>query len=116
MDLDQDTSKKIEELQALESHMQGFLAQKQAIEMELNEINNAIEELKNSGDEVYKVVSGIMIKSAKDKINKELGEKKKMLEMRIGELEKQEKLLEKNASDLREELNKAVSKPEGKKK
>lgn len=116
MELDKETSKKIEELQALESHMQGFLAQKQTIEMELSEIENAIGELKNSDENVYKIISGIMIKSAKDKIGKELEEEKKVLEMKVGALEKQESLLEKNASELREELNKAMSGRERKKK
>jgi len=109
MELDQETNKKIEELQTLESHMQGFLAQKQTTQLELNEVNNAIEELKNSGEEVYRVFSGVMLKSDKSKLNKELNEKKKVLDARIDSFEKQEKMLEKNASDLRAEVSKAVS-------
>jgi len=110
MDLDKETNKKIEELQVLESHLQSFLAQKQGIQIELNEICNAIEELKNCDEEVYKIISGVMLKSTKEKLSNELEVKKKSLEMKINSLEKQEKLLDKNASDLRKEVNKAVSK------
>jgi prefoldin beta subunit len=109
MDLDQETNKKIEELQALESRLQAFLGQKQMTQLELNEIENAIAELENSGEEVYKVFSGVMLKSDKNKLSEELEEKKKVLEARIESFEKQEKILEKNASELREEVRKSVS-------
>lgn len=110
MSLDQETNKKIEELQSLEAHLQGFLGQKQSVQIELNEVDNAINELKNSDEEVYKVVSGVMLKSTKEKLTKELEEKKKILDMRVDSLEKQEKLLDKNASDLRKEVSEAISK------
>jgi chaperonin cofactor prefoldin len=41
---DQATHKKIEELRILESQLQNFLIQKQSIQLEINEINNALEE------------------------------------------------------------------------
>lgn len=114
MELNQGANKKIEELQSIEAKMQNFLAQKQVAEIELNEVNNAIQEIKNTDDEVYKIVSGIMIKSDKKKLNSELEGKKKMLEVKISVLEKQEKLLEKDSLDLRMDINKIVSKNEGK--
>ena len=97
-------------MQVLESYLQNFLAQKQAVQIELNEVDNALGELKDSDEEVDKVISGIMLKSSKEKLSKDLSEKKKTMEMKIDSLEKQEKLLDKNASDLRMEVNKAVSK------
>jgi len=60
MSSDLETDKNIEELQHLDRHLQGFLMQKQTVQMELNEINNAIEEVKNTEDEVYKVISGVL--------------------------------------------------------
>ena len=116
MDLKQNTQKKIEELQLLESHLQGFLAQKQSVQIELNEINNALGELDKSEGDVYKVVSGFMLKSTKETLSKELGEKKKMLDMRKDSMEKQEALLEKNISSLKEEVEKTISQTEQKKK
>ena len=89
MELNQETNKKIEELQALENQMQTILAQKQVAQAEMNEVSNAIDELKNSDDEVYKVISGIMIKSTKEKLTK-------ALEITVSELD----LLLKNESSL----------------
>ena len=107
-----ETSKKIEELQLLESHLQGFLAQKQAMQIELNEIENALEELKNSGDEIYKMTSGFLIKSDQASVKKELEEREKLLNVRVGAMEKQEKLIEKEVAKLRDEINKIVARQE----
>ena len=100
----EDKNKKVEEVQLLENHLQHFLMQKQSMQAELNEVVNAADELNKSDGEVYKLISGMMIKSTKEKLAEELGEKKNLLEMRINSIEKQEKLLEKNVSKLRFEL------------
>ena len=98
-------NKKIEEIQVLEHHLQNLLAQKQSIQIELNEINNAIEELKKSDDEVYRIISGMMLKSDKKKLEKELLEKKKLAEMKIESIEKQEKLVENKSDELKKETS-----------
>ena len=107
-----ETNKKIEELQLLENHLQNFLVQKQAMQVESNEIENALEELKTSGDEIYKITSGFLIKSDKKNVMKELEEKKKLVSMRIEAMEKQEKLIDKDVWKLRDEINKIVGKKE----
>ncbi len=110
MDLDSKTEKKIQDLQAIEQNLQAFLSQKQSFQIELNEVNNALAELKKSGDEVYKILSNIMVKSNKKDLDIELNEKKKILDLRINSIEKQEKLIEESALKLRNEINEAISK------
>ena len=107
MNLDTETSKKIEELQHLESHLQGILSQIQSIGLEQNEINNAILELNKltSEEEVYKISFGIMIKSSREVVLKELKEKIKIIENKLSTIEKQQSLVEKNISRLKEEIN-----------
>jgi prefoldin beta subunit len=73
----EDISKKIHELQNLEQNLQSMMVQKQSVQMELNEALNATEELKNSSGDVFKIVSGMMIKSERVTLQKELDEKKK---------------------------------------
>ena len=102
----EDASKKIQELQLLERNLQIFISQRQPIQIELNETNNALKELENTDGEVYRIISGIMIKSSKDETIKELAEKKKILDMRINSMEKQEKILEEKSLRLREEVAK----------
>jgi len=113
--MDTETSKKVQELQILEQNIQNFLMQKQVIQVELNEIINALEELKKSKDEAYKIISGIMIKSSPADLTKDLEEKKKLLDLRISSIEKQESILDKRSSDLKKEITDEMSKEEKKK-
>ncbi len=110
MDIDAETTKKIQELQILEQNIQALLMQKQAFEIELNETLNAITEVGKSSDEIYKIIGGVMLKSEKAKISSELNEKKKILELRINSIEKQDLLIQKKSEELKKEINKELSK------
>ncbi len=109
MEFDNETNKRIEELRTLESYLQNFLAQKQSFQIELNEIDNAISELKKHNDDVYKIISGIMIKSKREDIAKELGARKEIAEMKVKSIEKQEELIGNKASELRREINNSIT-------
>lgn len=78
VNIDSETAKKIQELQILEQNLQTFLMQKQTIQVELNEILNALTDLKKSDDEVYKLVGGLVLKSDKTVLTQELEEKRKI--------------------------------------
>jgi len=110
MNIDKETSEKIEELQILEQNLQNFFMQKQSIQIELNEVLNALSEVKKTADDIYKVIGGVMIKSNKDQLIKELEEKKKILDLRIGSIEKQEKIIESKAAGLKSEITDVVNK------
>ena len=102
--MDSDISAKIEEMKVIEMHLHNLLAQKQSVQVELNEIDNAIDEVARAKDEMYRVVSGVMIKSDKKTIEKELSDKKKVLEMKVDAIEKQENLLEKKMEERKKEV------------
>lgn len=110
MNIDKETNSKIDELRVLEQHSQNFLAQKQNSQLELSEIENAIKELSKAEDETYKIVGGIMIKFPKEKLLKELEERKKIVELRILSFEKQERLVEKKVEELQKEINEKLFK------
>lgn len=96
--------KKIQEMQILEQKLQNSFLQKQAFQMESAETNAALSELEKSGDEVFKIIGQLMIKSEKSKIKEELVEKQKILELRIKSFERQEKILTEQMENLRNEL------------
>ena len=100
----------VEELQILEQGFQNLLMQKQTIQMEANEISNALEELKTADSDVYKVLGGIMLKADKQTLSKELAEKKKLVELRVSTIEKQEKIVDDKIQKLRKELTESFSK------
>lgn len=86
-------TQKIQEMQIAEQSIQNLLVQKQVFQLELAETNNALEELKKSEGDAFKIVGNLMIKSNKADLEKELTRKKDLINLRIKSLEKQEKNL-----------------------
>lgn len=97
---------KIQEMQILEQRLQNALLQKQAFQMELAETNSAMSELEKSGDDVFKIIGQLMIKSDKSKVQEELENKQKILEMRMNSFEKQEAIITNQLDKMREEITK----------
>lgn len=97
-------------MQLLDQSLQNLLLQKQAFQMEFSESEAALNEIDSAGEEVFKIVGQLMIKTEKEKLKKELSEKKDVLNLRVKALEKQELSLTKKADDLREELMKSMKK------
>ena len=101
-------TQKIQEMQIAEQSIQNLLVQKQVFQLELAETNNALEELKKSDGDAFKIVGNIMIKSNKADLEKELTRKKDLINLRIKSLEKQEKnigeLLNKTRSEVMKKL------------
>ena len=98
-----DAQKKIQELQMLEQNLQNFLGQKQNFQMQMVEIDSALEELAKT-DKAYKIVGNLMISSKKDELETELKGRKEMTELRIKSIEKQEKALKDRAGKLQKEV------------
>ena len=95
---------KFQELQMLEQNLQNILMQKQSFQMELSETQSALKEIENSGDEVFKIVGQLMIKTEKSKILEELSGREKILEMRLKKMEQQEAVFMEKLEKLREEV------------
>ncbi len=110
----EEAQKTVQELQIIEHNLHNLLMQKQAFQLELNETSNALEEVKKTKDEVYKVTGSIMLKADKPAVLKELEEKKKIFELRVNTIEKQEKIFESKAKDLQEQARKFLEKDEKK--
>lgn len=110
--MNSETEKKIHELQMMEHTLQSMMSEKQNVEVELNEVLNALGEVENSEDDIYKIVGEIMIKSKKELVLKDLEEKKKVLDLRISSFDKQESLMEKKISEQREEIKSLIDKKE----
>jgi prefoldin beta subunit len=103
-------NKKIQEMQFLEQNFQNIILQKQACQMELSETNSALKEIEKAGDEVFKIIGQLMIKTDKSNTKKELEDKKKVLDLRIKAIEKQEASLAGQLEKFREEVVKSVNK------
>jgi len=93
----------IQEIQFLEQGLQNILFQKQAFQMELSETQEALKELENSKDDVFKVIGQIMVKFEKSKMKEEMLNKLKIFDLRIKNLEKQEISLSNRIESIRDE-------------
>ncbi|MEK6847692.1 MAG: prefoldin subunit [Nanoarchaeota archaeon] len=96
--------KKIQELQILEQNLQNMLLQKQAFQIELRETQAALKELEKSGEEVFKIIGQLMIKTDKKEMKEELFNKEKIIGLRIKSFEKQENTLSEKLDRLQKEV------------
>ena len=95
-------------LQQLQQTLQSILTQKQQLELELMEVDQALGELEKTPDEgvIYKSVGSLLIKTEKPKVTEDLNERKELANMRISVLGKQEERLRSQIKDLNEKLQK----------
>ncbi len=103
MEMTQETQEKIGQLQLIEQNLQSLLAQKQQFQSQIVEIGSALKETKDSKT-VYKIVGNIMVSSEKESLEKDLKEKKEMMDIRIKALEKQETQLKEKAQKIQKEV------------
>jgi prefoldin beta subunit len=81
-----------QEYLVLQQQLRNVVLQKEALKIQVNEIESALEELKKTEEEtVYKVVGNVMVKKKKDEVEKELNEIKEDSELKISSLENFEK-------------------------
>ena len=93
-------------LQQLQQTLQGVMSQKQQLEMQLTEVEQASSELEklNETAVVYKSIGALLVKSEKDKVTQELTERKELVKMRVDVLAKQEERLRIQVKDLQGKL------------
>jgi len=92
--------------QQLQQTLQSVLTQKQQLELELTEVDQALDELKNLGEDavIYKSIGSLLVKVGKAKITEDLKERRELLNMRISVLGRQEERLRSQLKDLQEKL------------
>jgi len=93
-------------LQQLQQTLQSVLAQKQQVELELTEIEQALSELQKIADDatIYKSIGSLLVKAEKAKVTADLNERKELLNMRAKVLGKQEERLRGQLKELQTKL------------
>ena len=100
---EKESDENIMQLQLLEQNMQNFLMQKQQFQMQLSEVDTALENLKDA-KRSYRIIANIMVDANKEDLEKELKQKKEILELRIKSLEKQEDSIREKSKKLQKEV------------
>lgn len=93
-------------LQQLQQNLQGVMAQKQQLTLQLTETENAVKELEKLTDDavVYKSIGALLVKAEKAKVSTELTERKDLVKMRVDVLTKQEERLKTQVKELQDKL------------
>ena len=113
MELSQELEEKIARLQMMEQHLQTFSAQRQNFQLQMGEIDNALQELERSKEKAFKIVGNLMIASDASELKKDLASKKELIELRVKNLEKQEAKLKEKAEELQKEVVAALQQKGG---
>lgn len=99
------------QLQQLQRNLQTILAQKQQVELESAETEQALTELgtltKNAV--IYRSIGSLLVKSKKTKVEAELKERKELLNTRVEVLGKQEERLRSQLNQLQAKLKRDLS-------
>jgi prefoldin beta subunit len=103
MDIPNEAQESISKLQLIEQNMQALLMQKQQFQAQLFEAESALKELEKT-DEAYKIVGNVMIKSDKTALKAELSSRKELVDLRLKNIDKQEKQLKEKAEALQKEV------------
>lgn len=90
---DPELEKTLVEYENLERQLQVLVLQKHQLQLQINEINLAQEELKKTRGDVYKAIGAVMVKSSPDDAEKDLSERKQLADMRLSTITKQEEKL-----------------------
>ncbi|MCD6590086.1 prefoldin subunit beta [Candidatus Woesearchaeota archaeon] len=94
---------KITQLQVMEQNLTSIILQKQQLQAQLAETENALKELEKV-DSAYRIVGNIMIKKEKQELIDELKKEKELLELRIKTLTSQEEKIKEKTKELQKEV------------
>ena len=92
--------------QQLQQSLQSILVQKQQVELEQTEVEQALTELQKVGDDavVYKATGSLMVKAEKPRLITELTERKELLAARVSILAKQEERVRSQLKEVQTKL------------
>jgi len=103
MDMPKETQESIGRLQMIEQNIQALLMQKQQFQGQLFELESALKEIEKT-DDAFKIVGNVMIKTDKAALKAELTSKKEIVDLRLKNIDKQEKQLKEKAETLQKEV------------
>lgn len=102
--VDPDLERTIIEYENLEKQLQIVVIQKNQLQLQLNEVNLAGEEIKKATGEIYKSIGSVMVRSTREDAEKDLKERKDLIEIRLNTLLKQEDKLRTSITGLQKKL------------
>jgi prefoldin beta subunit len=108
-DVSEKARENIMQFQQIQQQLQMMLMQKQNLQLQVAEIENALIEVeKTNQDKIYEIIGNVMVKKAKEELLKSLKDKKEMIDLRSSTIEKQIQKMSEKATNLQKELSKEI--------
>ena len=109
MEISKQSQQLLGQANAYQQQIQSFMVQKESLNMQLMEINKAVEDLEKSKEtEVYKISGPVLIKTKKADAKKDLKDKQDLIKMRLESIEKNEKRIKDKIEELRGKLSEST--------
>ena len=108
MDIPKEVEHDINEFQTVQNQLQMIMVQKQQVKMQLEEIDDALVELKGKSGKVFKSIGAILVESTSEDVVKELNDRKETMKVRVSVLGKQEEKLRNKLIELKSKIEKAA--------
>ncbi len=98
-------------LQQLQNTLQALVLQRQTAELELRNVERAIEELEKASEDavIYKSAGPLLVMRDKESLVKELNERKEILNARLKVLERQEERTRERIRELQSSVQRELS-------
>ena len=107
--LDEETQRQIQELQMLEQNFQQLMMQKQAFAMEATETDHIVKEVEKTDGEVSRIIGNqVVIRTTKEEILKDMKHKKELIDLRLKNMEEQEKEFSSKIQEIRDAVMKKI--------
>jgi prefoldin beta subunit len=104
----EDLSKSLMEYENLEKQLEVVLIQKHQLQIQLNEVKHALQELKKAEGDIYRSVGSIVVGTTKDAAEADLKEKEELLEVKLNAIAKQEEKLRSTVMDTQKKLQESM--------
>ena len=95
---------KIMEYENMEKQLEVVLIQKHQLQLQLNELKHADEELKKAKGDVYKSIGSLMILSNRDEAGKDIKDRQELVDVKLNALGKQEEKLRESLTSAQKSL------------
>jgi len=88
----------------LEKQLEVILIQKHQLQLQLNEVKHAAEELKKAKGDIYRSIGSLMILSERNEAEKDLKDRQELIEVKLNSIAKQEEKLRESVETSRKGL------------
>ena len=102
-----EATKDIEQLQLYEQNLSAMVQSRQSLQAQLMEVDSALRELKGK-TKAYRILGNVMVEATPDRLSEDLQEKRRLTELRIKSIEKQEEQLREKAKALQTKVLKVI--------